>query len=302
MKVLMATDGSRDANTAIMSALRLLRPDGLEVDVLCVAPQLALAGSSHERSERQRIRRTYTDQITREGTRILDATEKLLHREGLRPNVTLKIGSPSDVLLAASPDYDLIVVGAHGKYERTQPGLGPVASRLVENARGSIMVGRELTGDKNFRVLVALDGSGASFNALQAMTVFLDPASLDVTLMHVVEMPWARLDLPGGWLESEPDASEISDYERELERELNRYAAETLARARAYLEARRISATEIIQEGDPALELVSHAEEGGYDLVIAGATGSSDVKHALLGSVSSKLAWNAPCSVMVVRA
>ena len=248
------------------------------------------------------MRQTYTDQITREGMRILNSTEKLLRREGLRPNLTLKIGSASDMLLAASPDYDLIVVGAHGKYERTQPGLGPVASRLVENARGSVMVGRELTSDKNYRALVALDGSGASFNALQAMTAFLAVDLFDVTLMHVVEMPWARLDLPGGWLESESDASEISDYERELEHELKRYAAETMTRARAYLEARRISATEIIQEGDPALELVSHAEAGGYDLVIAGATGSSDVKHALLGSVSSRLAWNAPCSVLVVRA
>src|SRR3972149_854740 len=227
MKVLMATDGSRDANTAITSALRLLRPDDLGVDVLCVAPQLVFAGSSHGHGGRQRMRQTYTDQITREGMRILNSTEKLLRREGLRPNLTLKIGSASDMLLAASPDYDLIVVGAHGKYERTQPGLGPVASRLVENARGSVMVGRELTSDKNYRALVALDGSGASFNALQAMTAFLAVDLFDVTLMHVVEMPWARLDLPGGWLESESDASEISDYERELEHELKRYAAET---------------------------------------------------------------------------
>jgi nucleotide-binding universal stress UspA family protein len=62
-----------------------------------------------------------------------------------------------------------------------------------------------------------------------------------------------------------------------------------------------IPATTIVAEGDPALELVGYAEEGNYDLVVTGATGNSDVKHAVMGSVSLKVAWNAPCSVLVVR-
>jgi nucleotide-binding universal stress UspA family protein len=163
------------------------------------------------------------------------------------------------------------------------------------------MVGRELTNDKFFRVLVALDSSEASFNALQAIPALLDAAAIEVTLMHVIELPWARLDLPQDWTEYEPDASEISDYQRDLESELSKAADQVISRAREFLEARNISVTEIVDEGDPGLELVSHAEEGGYDLIVAGATGSSDVKHALLGSVSSKLAWNAPCSVLIVR-
>jgi nucleotide-binding universal stress UspA family protein len=62
-----------------------------------------------------------------------------------------------------------------------------------------------------------------------------------------------------------------------------------------------VSATTIISAGDPALEITSHVEVGNYDLVVAGTTGSSDMKHALLGSVSLKPDWNCPSSVMVVR-
>jgi nucleotide-binding universal stress UspA family protein len=171
----------------------------------------------------------------------------------------------------------------------------------VENVRGNLMVGRELTNGKAFRILVALDSSEASFNALRTLPALVDASAIEVTLMHIIELPWARLDLPQDWPEFEPDASEISDYQRDLENELNRAADQVITRARDFLEARDISVTEIVAEGDPGLELVSHAEEGGYDLIVAGATGSSDVKHALLGSVSSKLAWNAPCSVLVVR-
>jgi nucleotide-binding universal stress UspA family protein len=301
MNVLMATDGSRHANTAILTALRLLRPADLSVDVLYVAPELVRAAAAHSETA-QRARKAYSSEVKREGVRILVAAERLLHREAVRPNVTLRLGSAVEVILQAAHDYDLVVAGAHGRFERTQPGLGPVANRLVENSPSSVFVGRDLTSDKNFRVLVAIDGSEASFKALHAMASFLDCEAIDVTLMHVVESPWARLDLAPQSAEYESDASAISDYRNELEHELRRYADRTMVRARNYLEALNVPATEIIEEGDPALELVSHAEAGGYDLIVAGATGNSDVKHALLGSVSSRLAWNAPCSVLVVRA
>jgi nucleotide-binding universal stress UspA family protein len=32
-----------------------------------------------------------------------------------------------------------------------------------------------------------------------------------------------------------------------------------------------------------------------------GANEAADMKHSVLGSVSSKVAWNAPCSVLIVR-
>jgi nucleotide-binding universal stress UspA family protein len=288
MKVLVATDGSTDAKTAIATTLRLFRREDLSVDVLCVVPELVPAASHLEKS-------------MREGKQVLASTERLLHREGITPGMTLKTGSPAEVIDKTALDCDLVVVGAHGKHERTQPGLGPVASSLIEHSHANVLVGRELTSDKNFRVLVALDGSEASFNALQTMTSVLEPGSFVVTLMHVVELPWAQLDLPAEGAEYEPDASEISDYQRELTHELHRNAYRIMETARDYLEAKDISAEEIIQPGDPALELVSHSEEGGYDLIVVGATGSSDVKHALLGSVSAKLAWDAPCSVLVVR-
>lgn len=62
-----------------------------------------------------------------------------------------------------------------------------------------------------------------------------------------------------------------------------------------------MSANTIITEGDPALEIVSEAERGEYDLIVLGATGASDLKHDMLGSVSTRVAQDAPCSVFVAR-
>jgi nucleotide-binding universal stress UspA family protein len=54
-------------------------------------------------------------------------------------------------------------------------------------------------------------------------------------------------------------------------------------------------------EGSPATEILGEAESGAYDLIVLGATGATDAKHEMLGSVSAKLAWQASCSVAVVK-
>jgi nucleotide-binding universal stress UspA family protein len=58
----------------------------------------------------------------------------------------------------------------------------------------------------------------------------------------------------------------------------------------------------LIYRGLPAEEILSEAETGGYDLIVMGVSGAMDLKHQILGSVSIKVAWNAPCSVLLVRA
>lgn len=301
MKVLMATDGSVHANTAILTAKRLLRRRGLSVDILCVTPQLALeasiAGAGRKRGQ---VQESYREHVSKPTSRILEAAHRLLEDAPIRVNTLAKFGSPADQLVALAPEYDLTVVGSYGKHERKQPGLGPISGQVMQLADANVMVGRELVNEDGYRVLVALDSSEASFKALRALGSFFDVSTLDVTLMHVVELPWAHIGLEN-WAVTEEEVSELEDYQAQLEHELRQDAQTVIDRGLHQLEQWHVPASAIIEEGDPALELISHAEEGGYDLVVAGATGASDVKHARIGSVSMKLAWNAPCSVLVVR-
>ena len=66
-------------------------------------------------------------------------------------------------------------------------------------------------------------------------------------------------------------------------------------------EASGIDTEARIEEGLPGNELLHEVEIGDYDLAVVGATGASDLKHTMLGSVAFRLAWTAPCSVAVVR-
>jgi nucleotide-binding universal stress UspA family protein len=295
MKTLLATDGSKDAKTALLAASRLLKRRDNEFYLTCVVPEARATTT----------RTKYLRKISGEAARIINASREVLRSENITAESITKKGSPADVLIGMAEDYDVVVIGAHGRHERTQPGLGPVASRVVERARGVVLVGREVEAEKNFRILVAVDGSQAAQNALDTLKSTFEFSGAEVTLMHVVEMPWLHLGLDEDWLE-EPaegrgDTGADSTAHSQLDQEVRHEAQQVIDAALAQVKDYPFSISTVIEEGNPASQLLRQAEVGEYDLVIVGATGVSDLKHVMLGSVSVKVAWNAPCSVAVVR-
>ncbi len=86
-----------------------------------------------------------------------------------------------------------------------------------------------------------------------------------------------------------------------LEKELVREVEAVMEQARELLRAGPLSLNTRLDEGNPANEILSEAERGQYDLIVVGATGARDLKHRMLGSVSSKITSDAPGSVIIVR-
>lgn len=67
------------------------------------------------------------------------------------------------------------------------------------------------------------------------------------------------------------------------------------------LKEKGIEAETIVLEGSPADVIVDHAKGMGMSLIVVGSTGKQATERTILGSVSSKVVANAPCSVLVVR-
>lgn len=57
----------------------------------------------------------------------------------------------------------------------------------------------------------------------------------------------------------------------------------------------------LILYGDPAEELMYFAKEKNCDVIVIGSSGKGMVKRTVLGSVSTKVALQAQCSVYIVR-
>jgi nucleotide-binding universal stress UspA family protein len=260
----------------------------------------------HSASRNKQFQREYYDYMEQNAGRVLKRAGEVLEAEGIAAHTFAKTGSAGDLLVRLSEDYDVSVVGVQSRTERAGPGLGPVASRVVEHVNGIALVGRELASEGSFKILVGVDGSARSRNAIEALRTNFNLDGAQVTLMHVIEKPWLRLTLddvsylelqrPFGKPREEPEAEQL--FGAELRREANQIIEE----ARELLGTSGTVATEArIEEGIPGHELLREAESGEYDLAVLGATGVSDLKHTMLGSVAFKLAWDAPCSVAVVR-
>ena len=277
MRVLFTTDGSKQSSDALRAASRLLAPQNREADVLYVAPALA--------NQAVQVR------LARETARILHQAKRVLDEEGCTARTTCRSGSPARVILHEAKKYDIVVLGAKGRSEDTEGGLGPVASRLMEHADGCVLIGRTPPGDRQPRILVPFDGSDGSEQALDMLATLFDLESADITLLHVIESLW----LP------EDDNGDAQEGVGQMMLQLRADGEKLLAEARARIFPHHAGVTTLIREGVPANEILSAADEGDYELVVVGATGASDMKHQVLGSVSSKVAWNAPCSVLLVR-
>jgi nucleotide-binding universal stress UspA family protein len=292
----MATDGSPEASAAMRAAGRLLANIDRQVDVLYVGPEVPLPKSARGVTEK------FEERVAAETKRILRRARQTLAEEGIDALARCGRGSAAMVLLQEAGDYDITVVGAKGRNARPDDvGLGPVASRMVEHATGCVLIGREPRGEKGVRILVPIDGSDGSQQALNALGSLIDLPSADVTLMHVIETPWLRAGLEEELSGNTDPESLAPNPEIQLTYQLKRDAERLVNDARASIVGLHPGVTTSIREGSPANEILSEADQGEYDLVVVGASDSADLKHSVLGSVSSKVAWNAPCSVLVVR-
>ena len=288
MKVLMATDGSKQAGRALTTACRILSPEDREIDLLCVAPGVDPKDHAHRAK------------LCRRAARILEVARAALSAQGVSAKPIVQAGSPARLLIAASLDYDVTVVGAQSHKNRSPVGLGPVTSRVTEHSNSTVLIGRELRNDAGLKILVPVDGSEGSVQALDKLAALVNLSDADVTLVHVVETPWLHTGADQEWLGYEEEKEEEIDPQAQFEREFETEGDDILESARARLPVRTTVNT-LIYRGIPADEILGEAETGDYDLVVIGASGAVDLKHQILGSVSSKVAWGAPCSVLLVR-
>lgn len=295
MKILIAIDGSKDATAAVESANRLLSAVDRDVDLISVAPKLRRKLGPEPR------RNGYERRALREITQQLNRGRAIVGPKCREINLITDFGSAAAAIVDRAEDYDLTVVGPKGRGTAGDVGLGPVASRVAEHALAPVLIAREMRAEAGaIRVLAAVDGSTASLHAIETLGELFDLGSAEVCLMHVAETPWIELGPEEDWVtysDEDKDKTETAALEEELVRE----GDAIVNQARGLLRPYRVSVTTRTEQGNPANEILSEAERGQYDLIVLGATGVRDLKHQMLGSVSSKIAWNAPCSVLIVR-
>jgi len=141
------------------------------------------------------------------------------------------------------------------------------------------------------KILVPVDGSKYSMEGVRVALDYAKTKGADITIMTVTPFV-SGLDL------------EISAKELEsLTEKMNQRAEEVLESAEGILKAEGVSSKTILSSAVSAAdEILDTAEKDGTDLIIIGNRGlGSAATRFLMGSVASKVATHAPCSVYIAR-
>jgi nucleotide-binding universal stress UspA family protein len=302
MKILLAVNGSNESYQAVEEVAGRPWPDGSQVRLLFVIEPPAVSVDEVKPplgdfyAQMERAARDYALSAVNK------AEEKLSQWvEGIYEVSTDTLaGHPKFVILreAEQWDADLIVLGARDIKETRYRWLGSTAYAVVLHARCSVELVRrrpEMTGRKTFRILLAVNGSPLSEEAVSEVAERAWPQGSEVRIISVAEPP-------------EPVTPSHGSLPQLLLDELEQYAwnqsQAVVERAAARLQDSQNGNLKITTEaitGSPKEVIIDEAEAWKADLIVVGSHGFRSDRRFRIGSVSQVVAAQAACSVEIVR-
>lgn len=277
-RILAAVDFSPPARGAFDYALALSKKHHAKLAVIQAVPIGELFGS--------------------EGRERLDLAAELRQRAAdERVDFTYRVqhGDPADVILmhALALRADMIVVGAHQRTGFDRLVAGSIGERIATRATVPVLVIPQTdpsSTDEPFRhVVVAVDFTPASDNAIEQAFAFARRPGDRLTLLHVVA---------GSASEVPPHFYRYggAEYQRHLIDD---------ARQRLQLAAFKKGPTAAtvhtrVVVGDPTTEIVRVAGSVGADLLVAGVPKRGLVSRALFATTAARLMRATPIPLLAV--
>jgi nucleotide-binding universal stress UspA family protein len=138
-KMLVAIDGSSQANRALDFALNLAQKYSAEVMLLAVVPPVFLPLPSLNIIKSQAVADASAELERLFGVVISNAEEKAKKSASLNVLTELKHGNPDEVIIetAGQGKFDIIVIGSRGYRDYA---LGSVSSRVAEKSTCPVLI------------------------------------------------------------------------------------------------------------------------------------------------------------------
>jgi nucleotide-binding universal stress UspA family protein len=289
MKVLLATDGSSDADLAAWFLAHLPHEDQLELDVLAVIYVPEFHGSLETQNW---VNQNSSSERT-QAEKTLSKVESMFQGANAVVRKHVVEGHIGKTILAKASEFqsDLIVVGAQGHTAISRILLGSVSDFVATHAPCSVLVVRD-TGlreedHRQIRVCIGYDDSPPSRLALKELGRFGWGNNTEIDVVNMVAFPVVGLDE----VPLQLDIPQIMASTEEMVRD----AAEGIQSLTPNL------STHVRQCSHVGLGLADFAEERKTDIIVIGDTGRGMLERFFLGSVSRNVLRNATCSVWIVR-
>ena len=284
-RILFATDFSACADRAMGYAVRLAAAWEAE---LCVMTVLELyPGMDPDYT----VNKMFLDHARTEATRQLDAVQARLEGDGQAVTTRIEIGIPSQAIqaVAQTTTADLLVVGTHGRTGLDHVLIGSTAERVVRITPCPVLTvkaDKDGAGTETIehikRIVVPIDLSSCSLDALEYATQFAKHIGASVTILHAMEPVAYGLDF---------SLSHATEGKRQRE-----YMEERLTVLTACLTSAGVKADHVLKPGMPVDSITSYVTQHRYDLMIMGTHGRRGISHTARRQPRRRHATSRPLS------
>jgi len=283
-RVLVATDGSRDAAAAIATTSHFPWPSQTRVRVVSARR----TGADYRRS-------ILLGALDRGAEMAVERARRTLSRRWPDIEVEVLDEPPVEGILGEAKRFqaDVIVVGwrGHGAVRRLL--MGSVSRGVVRGSTCAVLVVRR--SQRVRTIVVGVDRSQAATHALALVGRLVPPRDGRVTLVSAVELLTApaRGRVPG--------AAAIA---REIKRQntmRSRAATKNLNRAATELTHAGWPTRTRLVHGEPLRDILAAVATSRAQLLVVGARGTSGVRYLLLGSVAEGALNRSPVAVLIAR-
>lgn len=294
-EILVTTDLSGQSLPAVRYALALGGRVGGAVTLLHVLE----TASSMSGMEAVILARTDSEATTLARRKLEALAQREARGKGAMVTV-VRTGRPfHEISLAAHErEVDLIVIATHGYTGLKRVWLGSTAERVVRHAPCPVLtvptrgLPKRAAPASRFRlqsILVPIDFSNLSRDALPYALLLARQFGAELTLMHVVQI--SPLDrLLGAEITNHIMVPVIKQAEADL-----------AALATEVGQSGGVRVSTVVLQGTPHASICKRAKSQSADLIVLTTHGHAGLKHVWLGSTAERVVRHASCPVLAVR-
>jgi len=297
-KILWASDGSKESDSALRYATFLAEKFGAEILSIFVS-EIHFPITSLFPIPEDAIMDIVEKTEKRFENRFLRVSKRLKEK-GI--NSTFKIvrdGAVEGIIKAVrSNGCDLIVMGKHGQGFVERAIIGSNTAKVLRKSPVPVLSvkgkGRKSIS-KIENILVPVDVSDDTESAILSSLELAEIFNASVTLLYVFWLDENVYDIP---------PSLVKKFIKESHQKLDLMA--NLAKKKFLKPKKRTNlnisiSTEVIHGVSPALAIRDYANRNKFDLIIMNTHGRKGIKRIVLGSEAEKVIREAPCPVLVFR-
>ncbi len=279
-KILVAVDGSDSSKNAFRQACKIARQDASWITVITTIPFY------QDLFQMPSIQEKVSKTLREDGEKVISEIKKIADQEDAFIRPVIEEGSPVNTIVdtAGENNFDLIVMGRHGKSQLERALVGSVTARVIGHSRGDVLVIPKNASIGWNNILISTDGSKYSTAATEKAIDLAKSYGGRLQTLSVVDV-------------TEEFQTEAPGAVEELVRKAKGFVDDVRKKA----ETQGIKTEALVREGETFKIITDLSKEYKTDVIVMGSHGRTGMNRLLMGSVTEKVIGYAPCPVLVVK-